>query len=352
MGIISQEKARNYLPLDVKTRLSCCQRRANSGWSVKKICSYYHVSRQSLWRWMARFDGSKDSLADLSHRPHSECVWKTPEETAHKIECLANCRKRDNLSSIDIWMRLNSFDGYSASYSTVLRILKRLDGYEPYKSNPKKKHNGRYHTPDNVGEKWQMDVKFVPCECKSPKLPGGQRYYQYTVLDEASRKRFLYFAAEHSMYESKNALEKAIAFFGYAPKVLQTDNGSEFSDRAFRGEGSRYGRGYPNALEPFLAARGIRHQFIRPRTPEHNGKVERSHRIDQEKFYRSLRFYSLGDLRKQGKAWMDRYNSTPRMVLKLRSPNQAELDSLKRIMENTGEVRCPRLLKCFTSIEN
>ena len=351
MGIISQEKARNYLPLDVKTRLSCCQRRANSGWSVKKICSYYHVSRQSLWRWMARFDGSKDSLADLSHRPHSECVWKTPEETAHKIECLANCRRRDNLSSVDIWVKALSA-GCGISYSTCLRILKRLDGYEPYSTNPKKKHNGKYNTPEDVGEKWQMDVKFVPCECKSPKLPGCQRYYQYTVLDEASRKRFLYFAAEHSMYESRNALEKAIAFFGYAPKVLQTDNGSEFSDGAFRGEGSRYGRRYPNALEPFLAARGIRHQFIRPRTPEHNGKVERSHRIDQEKFYRTLRFYSLGDLRKQGKAWMDRYNSIPRMVLNLKSPNQAELDSLRRIMENTGEVRCPKLLKCFTSADN
>ena len=351
MGIISQEKARNYLPLDVKTRLSCCQRRANSGWSVKKICSYYHVSRQSLWRWMARFDGSEGSLACLSHRPHSECGWKTPEKTARKIECLANRRKRDNLSSVDIWLKALSA-GCGISYSTCLRILKRLDGYEPYSTNPKKKHNGKYNTPEDVGEKWQMDVKFVPCECKSPKLPGCQRYYQYTVLDEASRKRFLYFAAEHSMYEARNALEKAIAFFGYAPKVLQTDNGSEFSDKAFRGEGSRYGRRYPNALEPFLAAHGIRHQFIRPRTPEHNGKVERSHRIDQEKFYRTLRFYSLDDLRKQGKAWMDRYNSTPRMVLRLKSPNQAELDSLRRIMENTGEVRCPRLLKCFTSIEN
>ncbi len=61
MGIISQEKARNYLPLDVQTRLSCCQRRANSGWSVKKICSYCRVCRQSLWRRMARFDGSEFS---------------------------------------------------------------------------------------------------------------------------------------------------------------------------------------------------------------------------------------------------------------------------------------------------
>ena len=163
MGIISQENARNYLPLDVQTRLSCCQRRANSGWSVKKICSYYRISRQSLWRWMARYDGTAASLADRSRRPHSECAWKTPKAAAYKIKCLANCRKRGSLSSIDIWMKLNSLGGHGASYSTVLRILKRLDGYEPYRSNPKKKHNGKYNTPEDVGEKWQMDVKFVPC---------------------------------------------------------------------------------------------------------------------------------------------------------------------------------------------
>ncbi len=178
MDIIS-EKARNYLPYDLETRLRSVRRVVESGWSIRKALSYYKVKRTSFWRWRKRYDGTAASLADRSHQPKSDHSRKTPERTAHKIKCLANCRKRDNLSSIDIWMRLNSFDGYSASYSTVLRILKRLDGYEPYKSNPKKKHNGRYHTPDNVGEKWQMDVKFVPCECKSPKLPGGQRYYQY-----------------------------------------------------------------------------------------------------------------------------------------------------------------------------
>ena len=119
-----------------------------------------------------------------------------------------------------------------------------------------------------------------------------------------------------------------------------------------KGEGSRYGRRYPNALEPLVAAQGVHHQSIRPRTPEHNGKVERSRRIDREKSCRNLRLYSLDDLRKQGKAWMDRCNSTPRMVLRLKSPNQAELDGLKRIMENTGEVRCLRLLKCLTSADN
>ena len=41
-------------------------------------------------------------------------------------------------------------------------------------------------------------------------------------------------------------------------------------------------RKYDNILENFLSKNKIKHNFIKPRTPEHNGKVERSHRIDQK----------------------------------------------------------------------
>ena len=95
------------------------------------------------------------------------------------------------------------------------------------------------------------------------------------------------------------------------------------------------------------------HKFIRPRIPEHNGgKAERSHRIGQEKFCRRMSFCSLGDLTRQGAAWMKKYNEMPRMVLNLRPPNQVELEKLARLMQDTSKARCPRLLKCFTSIEN
>ena len=90
----------------------------------------------------------------------------------------------------------------------------------------------------------------------------------------------------------------------------------------------------------------------RPKTPEHNGKVERSHRVDQERFYRTLSFSSLDGLREQGKRWNGRYNNLPKMILKLKSPNEVELESLRRIKDNAGEVRCPKLLKRFTSADN
>ena len=56
------------------------------------------------------------------------------------------------------------------------------------------------------------------------------------------------FADEHSVFESVEALCLAIAFFGYSPKVLQTDNGNEFTDRAFAKPGSKYAKEGPYLL--------------------------------------------------------------------------------------------------------
>jgi predicted nuclease with TOPRIM domain len=98
-----------------------------------------------------------------------------------------------------------------------------------------------------------------------------------------------------------------------------------------------------------------RHRLIARRQEpqaEHNGKVERLHRVDQEKSYRTLSFSSLDDLREQDKRWNGKYNNLHKMILKLKSPNEFELESLRRIMDNTSEVRCPKLLKRFTSADN
>jgi hypothetical protein len=43
------------------------------------------------------------------------------------------------MSSVEIWVKLNSMAGLSASYSSVLRRLRSFEGYEPYRTNPKKK---------------------------------------------------------------------------------------------------------------------------------------------------------------------------------------------------------------------
>lgn len=342
MDIVSHE--RNYTPIDLLTRFHACSRVRESGWKISKACSFYHVKRSSLFRWLKQFDGTVDSLKDRTHRPLTPHPRSLSEEIIRKVLNLK--RRNPNESYMYIWIKMHR-DNYVISLSSVLRILKRAKEYTPYVSNAKKKHDKKYHTPKMIGEKFQMDVKFVPHECKTSDVIS-QNFYQYTILDECNRKRFLYFTNEHSMYESAVALERAIEFFGYAPLVLQTDNGLEFSETSKRKDNAPTSRKYPNILERVCIKYGIIHKFIRPRTPEHNGKVERSHRIDQDKFYRTLRFYSLDDLRIQGKAYNKRYNNTPRFVLKCKTPNEIELDLIDefhRIREEQGH-------KSLTSIES
>ena len=71
--------------------------------------------------------------------------------------------------------------------------------------------------------------------------------------------------------------------------------------------------------------------MIRPRTPRHNGKVERSHQNDQNRFYSSLKFYSLQDLNLQMKAYLKRSNRIPSIAIQWLSPleKRKQLTSLK-----------------------
>ena len=348
MNIIPN-KERNYLPYDSKTRIYVANAAINLKWSKKKVKTYYHVSRTSVWRWSKKYKDGDVTLESKSHRPLTPHPKTINKDAVYKIQCYK--KRNPDCSSIEIWVKTRN-SGFDISYSTCLRVLKRTDGYETYKTNPKKKHNKKYYTPDNPGDKWQIDVKYVPSTCNAINL--NDKYYQYTYLDEASRKRYLYYTNEHSMYETVKGLEKAISFFGYTPKMIQTDNGFEFSDRASikRADGKAINRDGPNYLERYCSNHNIVHKFIRPRTPEHNGKVERSHRIDQEKFYRTLKFHSLADLISQGARWNKKYNETIRIALNFKSPNQVELEKLEKLYHDTGEVRCLKLQKRFTSIEN
>ena len=194
------------------------------------------------------------------------------------------------------------------------------------KDTSKKKHNKKYDTPKNIGEKGQMDVKYVPDKCKSPKIAGYRRFYQYTYIDETTRERFLYWYEEHTPMNTVDFVLRVIKYFGYKPKEIQTDNGIEFTYN--RADIKKI-----HPLEELLKKLGIKHHKIKPRTPQHNGKVERSHRNDNERFYSYLKFYSLEDLRKQGERYLKRSNNIPMAVLKYLSPKEkrAELEVFGKI---------------------
>ena len=140
------------------------------------------------------------------------------------------------------------------------------------------------------------------------------QFYQYTVIDEASRERFIYPYREQSGYSTKDFILRAIDYFGYLPEEIQTDNGQEFTHF------NPTDRIHP--MDKLCDQLHIHHKLIRPRTPWHNGKVERSHRNDQERFYNFLKFYSYDDLKAQMKRYLNRSNNIPMAVLGWLTPLQ------------------------------
>lgn len=275
------------------------------------VCRRYHISKASLMRWNKAYDGTNESLLPKSHRPLS------PHPNAHTEEELKWIRdyhrRSPNISICELYGKLRKEKAYSRHPGSLYRVFVRLGYRKKLESTKKKsKHLGKYDTPETIGEKWQMDVKYVPKACDIRK--ESDQYYQYTVIEEASRKRFIYAYEEQSSYSTVDFLKRAITYFGYAPNILQTDNGSEFTHTA------KTKRVHP--LDVFCNTYGIEHKTIRPRTPWHNGKVERSHRNDQERFYNIITFYSFHDLQSQMRSYLYRANEIPMSVLGWKSPNE------------------------------
>lgn len=276
------------------------------------VCRRYHISKPSLMRWNKLYDGTKESLMPKSHKPH------TPHPNAHTEEELKWIRdyhrRTPDISVCELYGKLRTEKAYSRHPGSLYRVFIRLGFRKKVESTKKKsKHNGKYDTPTTLGEKWQMDVKYVPTACYSGKDEQKQ-YYQFTMIEEASRKRFLFAYKEHSSYSTVDFMKRAILYFGYAPNVIQTDNGGEFA------HSKKTKRIHP--MDIFCNKYGITHKLLPPRTPWHNGKVERSHRNDQERFYNYLKFYSFNDLQEQMKRYLRRSNNIPMAVLGWISPNR------------------------------
>lgn len=298
--------SQRYLPHDLNTKFYAVKL-YRQGYSISFVCRRYKISKRSLMRWNKKFDGTKESLIDKSHRPLS------PHPNAHteqELKWIENyLRRNPHISMCELYGKLRVEKGYSRNASSLFRVLRKMGIYV----NKEKKERytpKKYDTPSNIGIKWQMDVKYVPKYCYSGN--DGQKFYQYTIIDEASRERFIYPYQEQSSYSTIDFVKRAIVYFGYQPIIIQTDNGQEFTYTM------KTDRTHP--LDTLLNQLNITHQLIRPRTPRHNGKVERSHRNDQNRFYNFLSFYSYDDLKKQTKSYLKRSNNIPMQVLGWLSP--------------------------------
>ena len=277
-------------------------------YGVTKAAIRYKVNRQYVYRWRKRYDGTLQSLCDKSHRPHHH----PNQHTAEELKLIADMRKRNtNAGLVVFWVKLRQ-RGYSRSITGLYRILRKMGQMAVKPPNPKYIPK-TYEKMLYPGQRVQIDVKVVPTACIVGDA-ADKKFYQYTAIDEYSRFRYLEAFEEHSSYSSAVFLEHLIKAFKFPIKCVQTDNGMEFTKRLSAGKQT------PTMFEKALQKHNIQHKLIRPFTPRHNGKVERSHRKDNEYFYATHKFYSFDDFAKQLKVHNYKYNKFPMRPLNWKAP--------------------------------
>ena len=188
---------------------------------------------------------------------------------------------------------LHRFHRVAIAASSVHRILAR-HGLNRLPANQKHRPHGkrwqRYEKPQ-PGHRLQLDVKFLE------RIPGTKtRLYQFTAIDDCTRIRVLKVFAACNQRTAIQFVDDVVGRLPFRILVVQTDNGAEFQSR----------------FHWHLEGLDIRHVYIRPRTPHLNGKVERSHRVDDQEFYQLLDAQGISDdihlFNAKLREWEDYYN--------------------------------------------
>ena len=260
---------------------------------VSRTCRHFGISRTAFYKWKKRYEAFGEAgLADRPRTPHHQ-PRSTPPAVVSKILYL---RQNYHFGAGRITAYLKRFHDIKIARSSVHRILVKHDMARlpaNQKHQPHRKRWKRYEKA-RPGHRLQMDVKFLE------RIPGTRkRLYQFTAIDDCTRIRILKVYDACNQKTAIRFLDEVRERLPFRIQVLQTDNGAEFQSNF---------HWHAESLD-------IKHVYIKPRTPRLNGKVERSHRIDDEEFYQMLDQGGISDdiylFNEKVREWEDYYNYHP-----------------------------------------
>jgi transposase InsO family protein len=279
--------------------------------NVAKTCRYFGISRTAFYRWYKRYQKyGEEGLKDRSRRP-----LNSPRATRTEILAkIVYLRQTYHFGPWKIKMYLQRYHDITVSSSGVWRILKRLNiNRLPYNQRYKSHQTRwrRYEKPE-PGHRLQVDVKFLE---RTPDT--RKRYYQFTAIDDCTRLRVLRIYERNNQKTAIQFIDYVLSRLPFRTEVIQTDNGAEFQAQ----------------FHWHVLDKGINHVYIKPRRPRLNGKVERSHRIDEEEFYRMLDGIVIDDTKlfnEKLREWEDFYNyNRPHAALGGQTPYERLREKMK-----------------------
>ncbi len=251
-----------------------------------KVCREWEVPGSTFYRW--KKDYAEQGVAGLVRKKpvaksHPRQLW------SEVVEKILHLRQTYHFGPQRIAWYLERYHGVTTSCSSVYRTLVRQGVSRLPRNAGRRAIHTRRYAKQVPGHHVQIDVKFLTFKTTEG---GTIRRFQYTAIDDATRVRALKIYRRHTQQNAIDFVDPVIEKFPFRIHTVRTDRGHEFQA----------------LFHWHVEDKGIRHVYIKPRSPQLNGKVERSHRSDKEEFYQLLTYTDDVDLNRKLAEWERFYN--------------------------------------------
>lgn len=291
--------------------------------NASEVCRHFGISRKTFYVWYGRWLASGrrlESLYEHSRRPKSHPNSTSPEI----VRLIIKLRQQSNYGPKRIAFLLDRDYQLQVGAFRIYRVLQRAELLQ--RRERRRRRKARVYYVQQPGQKVQVDVKYLD-KIFDERHPEGIKEYQYTAIDCATRLRYTEVYEEVSPHNSVDFVKKALSSFPFPVAVVQTDNGIEFTYDLLPQVTVEH------PLDTYLKSVGIIHKLIPVGRKEYNGKVERSHRTDDEELYRPKHFTDAQHRRQEVKAFLHYYNhQRPHSALDYLTPSQY----LRKITQSQG----------------
>jgi len=276
--------------------------------SISETARRWHTSRQVVRKWLRRFqEQDVAGLQDRSRRP-THSPRQTPAETEQQV-WQAWQQTRYGRKRLALYLLAQ---GLCLSAHTIRHILRRHRPPQPKVRRPSLCPALWAWETESPFSLIQVDVKDIhdkhtlgtahTTHLRRQHLPR----YQYTACDGRTRLRFLAYAHANNRTNGLAFLVLVLswlrAFAIHTPVAFQSDWGQEFggdNPAQVAQLSARYLQPLQGQLQRYPIGR-----------KGYNGRVERSHRTDDEEFYAPylLQAYTQGDFLALSYRWLYVYN--------------------------------------------
>ena len=313
----------NYLSKEALRRLEWFDFWLSHNRNISLTCRHFGISRDTFYLWKKRFN--KNNLHSLednlkTRTPHNLRQMTTPKKIINLI-CMIRSEDVEK-SKYEIQAELLDKYGISVGYNTIQKIINRhihlLNAQHKRKLKKHRNHKiarikaAAELRDRDLGSLIQIDTKHL--------YVLGKRFYVFVAIDCKSRYAFIYCYKTCTSENAADFLLKAIDYFPFTIKAINTDNGPE----------------YLLNFHKLTERLNIPHYFNYPHTPKMNGRAERLIQTVEYEFfnYQEDLIDDIDEINKRCEIFNDKYNNRRyNRAIGYKTPTQY----VKSYLEERGE---------------